>query len=51
MEQAAVEEKARKAAAADASKKRATAATPVAEAPESKRPKVDVDTPRPAPGE
>ena len=41
MEQAAVEEKARKAAAADASKKRATAATPVAEAPESKRPKLE----------
>ncbi|KAI0675546.1 Symplekin tight junction protein C terminal-domain-containing protein [Trametes maxima] len=41
MEQAAAEEKARKAAAAEASRKRAAAAPPVAEAPDSKRPKLE----------
>lgn len=41
MEQAAADEKARK--AAEASRKRQTAATPVAEAPDSKRPKLEHD--------
>ncbi|KAI0629295.1 Symplekin tight junction protein C terminal-domain-containing protein [Trametes polyzona] len=49
MERAAAEEKARKAAAAEASRKRATTATPVAEAPESKRPKLE-HQPTPAAG-
>ncbi|KAI0820808.1 Symplekin tight junction protein C terminal-domain-containing protein [Trametes gibbosa] len=49
MERAAAEEKARKAAAAEASRKRAMAATPVADAPDSKRPKLEHE-PVPAPG-
>ena len=43
MEHAAAEEKARKAAAAEASRKRQTSGTPVADAPDSKRPKLEHD--------
>ena len=43
MEQAAAEEKARRAAALDASRKRSSTNTPVVEAPDSKRPKLEHD--------
>ena len=43
MEQAAAEEKARKAAALEASRKRSSTSTPVAEAPDLKRPKLEHD--------
>ncbi|KAI8996570.1 Symplekin tight junction protein C terminal-domain-containing protein [Trametes punicea] len=49
MEQAAAEEKARKAAAVEAaSRKRSSTATPVAEAPDSKRPKLEHEPTPPA---
>ncbi|KAI9064047.1 hypothetical protein FKP32DRAFT_1714615 [Trametes sanguinea] len=49
MEQAAIEEKARKAAAAaEASRKRSSTATPVTDAPDSKRPKLEHEPTPPA---
>ena len=44
MEQAAMEEKARKAAALEASRKRTSSATPIVDIPDSKRPKLEHDT-------
>ncbi|KAI0352302.1 hypothetical protein OH77DRAFT_1523357 [Trametes cingulata] len=49
MDHAAQEEKARKAAAAEASRKRSSTATPVTDAPDSKRPKLEHE-PTPAAG-